>query len=235
MLGFVHAASQRLGRQLGVLDGEIARVGLAKASRALSCALAWRAHARARSSPPANGALVAMNHPGAYDALAMMSALERDDVMFLARDRPFLRVLPNLAKHLTFVGPTGFKRAVRFLVDGGVVVQLGAGAIEPDTKFDAGDLAPWPSGADRLAALAHARGVAVVPAFVCGVHSGRAKRLFVSRWSEARGITTIAPLIQATMPGFRDVEVRVRFGPAALPGTELRAAVKSLGEFGRAS
>jgi hypothetical protein len=60
----------------------------------------------------------------------------------------------------------------------------------------------------------------VVPAFVSGVHSRRAKRSLLVRLAERRGITTIAPLLQATLPGFRDVEVRVRFG-APLDGEAL--------------
>ena len=63
-----------------------------------------------------------------------------------------------------------------------------------------------------LAAHAAKRGAAVVPALVSGVHSRRAKALPLVRWAERRGVTTIAPLIQATVPGFRDVRVGVRFG-----------------------
>lgn len=234
MAGFVRVASRRLGEQLCDWDADIGRRGLASASARFLNELGARTLVLGK--PPARGALLAMNHPGAYDALATMSALERDDVLFLARSRPFLEALPNLAKHLAFVGAAGFKRAVRHITAGGVVVQLGAGAIEPDARFDRGDLAPWPTGATRLASLAHERGAAVVPAFVSGVHSRRAKRLWISRWSEARGITTIAPLIQATMPGFRDVEVHVRFGKPVARHAELRDAVRVLGprDFGRA-
>jgi hypothetical protein len=48
------------------------------------------------------------------------------------------------------------------------------------------------------------------------VHSARAKRLPPVRWAERRGITTIAPLLQATLPGFGDVAIDVRIG-APLP------------------
>ena len=169
-----------------------------------------------------------MNHTGAYDALALMTALGRDDVLFVAGERAFLRALPNVGRHLAFVGAThslgvdrrrgrvdGVKRALATVRDGGVVVQFGAGAIEPDTAFDRGEpLGAWQGGTGLIAARGLALGAQVIPAFVCGVHSPRAKRLALVRWAERRGTTTIAPLLQATLPGFRDVTVHVRFGPA---------------------
>jgi hypothetical protein len=46
------------------------------------------------------------------------------------------------------------------------------------------------------------------------VHSPRAKRLFVTRLCERRGVTTMAPLLQVALPGCRDVFALVRFGNA---------------------
>lgn len=43
------------------------------------------------------------------------------------------------------------------------------------------------------------------------------------RWAERRGITTIAPLVQATTPGFRDVAVSVRLGAPVDPARLLAA------------
>ena len=44
-----------------------------------------------------------------------------------------------------------------------------------------------------------------------GVHSARAKRLFVTRIAERRGLTTLAPLLQVALPTYHDVRARVRF------------------------
>jgi hypothetical protein len=134
--------------------------------------------------------------------------------------------MPRFREHLVFVtdsrvkegvaGRTaGLRRALAWLESGRVLVQYGAGAIEPDVRFTRrGDdvLGEWSSGTGLLAAYAAKRGAVVVPALVSGVHSRRAKALPLVGWAERRGVTTIAPLIQATMPGFRDVRVRVRFG-----------------------
>lgn len=208
----VRGPSRRLGRRLSTFDRQIERSGLATAARELMSAMG--AKILVEGEAPRGEALVVMNHPGAYDALALMTALGRDDVRFLARDRRFLRSLPGLSRHMLFVSASGLRSALRHLGRGGAVVQLGAGAIEPDVRFDRPSggraaLAEWPDGTGFLAARA---GV-VVPAFVSGVHSPRAKRLPIVRWAESRGITTIGPLLQATLPGFRDVEVRLRFGP----------------------
>lgn len=221
--------SLRLGRTLARFDALITEVGIAGAARAalssLGAKLAIDGAARLRGP-----LLVVTNHPGAYDALATLAALGRDDVALVAADRPFLRAMPALCKHLVFVDDShafarlsGLRRALAWLAADRALVQYGAGAIEPDARFvTRGDplLGAWSEGTGVLASRAAALGAAVVPVFVSGVHSPRAKRLAVVRWAERRGITTIAPLIQATVPGFRDVTITTRIG-APLPPDSL--------------
>lgn len=225
--------SARLGRVLSRFDADIASIGLARAAlemlRALGATVA--SHGACPTSGPV---LVVANHPGAYDALAIMAATGRDDVAFIAADRAFLRAMPRLRRHLVLVADDGAlarargaRRALDVLEAGGAVVQLGAGAIEPDPRFaprGADVLGRWADGTGMLAGRAVRAGAPVVPCLVSGVHSARAKRLPFVRWAERRGITTIAPLVQATTPGFRDVAVSVRFGapidPARLLGGE---------------
>jgi hypothetical protein len=139
--------------------------------------------------------------------------------------------MPRLCGHLVFVADSrtegsafaraaGLRHALAWLGAGGVLVQYGAGAIEPDARFAKhGDdvLGEWAAGTSVLALRAANLGAAIVPALVSGVHSRRAKALPLVRWAERRGITTLAPLIQATLPGFRDVRVSVRFGAPVDP------------------
>lgn len=248
--------SRRLGRTLAHFDALIDHVGIARAARAALASFGVRLEVdgAVRSRGPL---LVVTNHPGAYDALSTLAALGRDDVAFVASDRAFLRAMPALSAHLLFVDDArafdrlaGLRRAVAWLAEGRALVQFGAGAIEPDARFVAsgGDLlGPWSEGTGVLAARAAALEASIVPAFVSGVHSVRAKGLRVVRWAERRGITTIAPLIQATVPGFRDVAVSVRFGApiaravldAAGKNVErtqlLRAAVAALGTHRRSA
>lgn len=237
--------SRRLGKTLARFDARIAEVGLASAAREVLRTFGATIDVSG-TVPRAGGLLVVTNHPGAYDAMATMASLGRDDVALVAATRDFLRAMPRLAKHLVFVADArdgassmtralGLRRAMAWLDAGHALVQFGAGAIEPDPRFARpGEalLGPWSEGTSLLAMGAMRGSAVVVPALVSGVHSRRAKKLALVRWAERRGVTTIAPLIQATMPGFRDVAVTVRFGAPverdALASLETHAARAAL-------
>jgi 1-acyl-sn-glycerol-3-phosphate acyltransferase len=213
--------SRRLGRALARFDASIAERGLASAAR--SALASFGVRLEVEGGAPAHGpALLVTNHPGAYDALAMMASTGRDDAALIAADRAFLRAMPGLSEHLVFVADAGaparmigLRRALAWLASGRALVQYGAGAIEPDARFARPGEVPlgaWAEGTSFLAARAARLGAQIVPVFISGVHSARAKRLPFVRWAERRGITTVAPLVQATLPGFRDVVITVRFG-----------------------
>jgi len=237
--------SRRLGKTLARFDAEVAAHGLGVAARSVMRAFGARVEVTGRI--PASGAvLVITNHPGAYDSLATMAALARDDVALVAADRAFLRAMPHVSEHLVLVADSrtkgsalaraaGLRAALAWLGAGRVLVQYGAGAIEPDVRFArAGDdvLGAWSDGTGLLVAHALKLGASVVPVFVSGVHSVRAKSLPLVRWAERRGITTVASLLQATLPGFRDVHVRVRIG-GALEGAALAALAAETTHAGR--
>jgi hypothetical protein len=244
--------SRRLGERLARFDADVGAHGLAVAARSVMRAFGARVEVVGRA--PASGAvLVITNHPGAYDSLATMAALGRDDVALLAADRAFLRAMPHVSEHLVFVADSrtrggalaraaGLRAVLAWLEAGHALVQYGAGAIEPDLRFAAADatandgaddvLGEWSPGTGVMVERALKLGVAIVPALVSGVHSARAKRLPFVRWAERRGITTIAPLVQATVPGFRDVHVTVRIG-AALEGAALDALANETTHAGR--
>jgi len=211
-----YAASRALGRTLAGLDDAIATRGLPKAAaQALE-----RFGVGLQTSGVAVGEgprLVLANHPGAYDALALMSALGREDLRILAADRSFLRALPRLSSHLLFVAERpgeragALKRAVRHLRSGGALLHFPAGKIEPDADFapeGAQLLEPWQPGVAALVAACARFDGRVVVAGVRGVHSPRAKRWLLNRMAERRGITTLSPLLQM-VGGLRDVTTRV--------------------------
>ncbi|WP_437955215.1 1-acyl-sn-glycerol-3-phosphate acyltransferase [Sorangium sp. So ce119] len=218
-----------LGRVLARFDRRTGEAGLHVAAReALS---GFGARWTADAAPPPRGALlVVSNHPGAHDALALMAALGRRDLMIVAAERRFLRALPEVSRRLLFVPidgalgarelaarTAGLRRALRHLRGGGALLHFPAGRIEADPAFaGAGEalLGAWHPSAGALLRAAAAAAGRVAVAVVSGVHSPRAKRLAVTRWAERRGITTLAPLLQIALPGFDDVEVRVRLGEA---------------------
>ncbi len=225
------AVSVPLGRALARFDSGIETGGVSAAAARMLEDLGAR-WTRLGERPPAHGPLlVVANHPGAYDALVLLAALGRDDVAIVAADRTFLRAMPRLRQHLVFVpeAPSGaamrravgLRRALAHMARGGTVLHFGAGLIEPDPAFLAGGtapLAPWQPGTGALARGAIQCAGAIVPALVAGVHSPRAKGLFVTRLAERHGLTTLAPLLQVAVPRYRDVEAVVRFGAAiAIP------------------
>jgi hypothetical protein len=90
---------------------------------------------------PKSGPLViASNHPGSYDLLAIGSRLGRDDLKITASDVPILRHLRATAPHLvyTYLGDDSSQRisaareSVRHLRTGGALLVFAAGEVEPD-------------------------------------------------------------------------------------------------------
>src|SRR4051812_25096085 len=75
--------SARLGRTLARFDALIGSIGIARAARAALTSLG--ASLEASGVAPSQGPLlVVTNHPGAYDALALLASLGRDDVALVA-------------------------------------------------------------------------------------------------------------------------------------------------------
>jgi len=215
-------ASRSLGATLAELDDAVATLGLPAAA---AQSLARFGVALAQSGAPiASGACLTLgNHPGAYDALSLISALGRQDLLILAADRAFLRALPGLSRHFLFVGEGAaaragaLKRALSWLRQGGMLLHFPAGEIEPDADFEADAarwLKPWQPGVRALFRACRRADGRVLVAGVRGVHSPAAKRFVLSRLAERRGITTLSPLLQ--MVGrLRDVTARVHLSEVA--------------------
>jgi len=85
--------------------------------------------------------LIASNHPGAYDSIAIVSSLPRKDIKIVVSDVPFLQNLTTLSEHLiyTFSGAHGRMTAVRSMIrqvqDGGSVLVFPSGLVDPDPAF----------------------------------------------------------------------------------------------------
>jgi hypothetical protein len=187
--------------------------------------------------PGSGPCLVLANHPGAYDALSLMRALGRRDLLILAADREFLRALSGLSAHLVFVGEApserarALKRSLVWLRRGGTLLHFPAGMVEPDADFVPPHvplLEPWQPGVSVLVKACESVSGRVLVAGVRGVHSPRAKRLLINRLAEKRGISTLSPLVQL-VGRLRDVKARVRLHAVAGSRDELalRAALIS--------
>jgi hypothetical protein len=212
-----YAASRGLGETLATLELEVAALGLPEA--AAGALTRFGVTLRVSGVEVGGGpCLVLANHPGAYDALALMRAVGRRDLLVLAADREFLRALSGLSQHLVFVGDApaegarALKRALAWLRAGGVLLHFPAGKIEADADFAPPGstlLEPWRPGVATLVTACEKVSGRILVAGVRGVHSPRAKRWLLNRWAEKRGIATLSPLVQL-VGKLRDVEARVR-------------------------
>ncbi len=103
---------------------------------------------------PDEPAIYLANHPGMTDTLALMAALAVPDLRVIALDRPFLLSLPNLSRHLFFLGDSPQQRASlvrrvhRHLQAGGSILTFPAGHTEPDPDTQTGALASLDSWTD---------------------------------------------------------------------------------------
>jgi hypothetical protein len=102
---------------------------------------------------PATGPLIiASNHPGTYDGLAIISNLPRDDFRLIVSGIPFFQNLPNASKNLIFATHDTsdrmdvLRKSVRHLQGGGALLIFPGGRLDPDPSIysDAGEgLKKW--------------------------------------------------------------------------------------------
>lgn len=142
--GLVEALFERTARSFAtygaMFDQKIAQWGLDGASQWAVSLFASQVSVRGRDAIPDQGPLViAANHPGSVDALAIVSQVRRPDLKVVASGLGFLRNLPELSRHLIFVprhdtqGRMAVVRSVIHHLDqGGSVLVFPGGNIEPD-------------------------------------------------------------------------------------------------------
>jgi hypothetical protein len=207
-------------------DRRVATLGLARGSAWLVHRMAGGLQTAGVDAVPVDGPTVILaNHPGMVDTVALLASLAcRPDLLVIARDRPFLRSLPNVARHLILVpdhdlGRVGAVRAcVRHLKQGGAVLTFPAGEIEPDpaTTGRLGALDSVLRWSDSLVLFARrVPSTRFVPAIVSNVVSPEANRhvLTLLRRSEADR-ARLAAALQVSLPRYRRRVACVAFGAA---------------------
>jgi hypothetical protein len=213
--------AERLARQVATYDEIVGESGLAAGGAWALERMAHHAEVEGRENVPAKGpVLLAANHPGLADSVALFSAVPRRDLRVMAAERPLLEALPNTSRHLIPVsdGSSGrlgaVRTAARHLRRGGAVLTFPGGRIEPDPAVlpGAGEaLERWSESLDLFARLVP--DLTVVPAVVSGVLSPAALRnplTFVRR--RRRDREWLAASLQMLTPALRNVTTRVAFG-----------------------
>ncbi len=161
------------------VDQTAAESGLSEAARQLLPRFVSGVQVRgAGNIPPDGPLLVASNHPGAYDSVAILANLPRPDLKVVVSDVPLLRSLPALDRYFIYTvsGVYGrmlaLRQMIQHLKSGGAVLIFASGLVDPDPEF-------LPGAEDRLAdwspslelALRRVPAARVVPTIVSGVLS----------------------------------------------------------------
>lgn len=86
--------------------------------------------------------LILANHPGTFDLLLLAACLPRNDFKTIVSDRPFFRALNATGTYLIFSSRVDLRakanvirHAIQRLENGGVLVVLPAGRLEPDPGY----------------------------------------------------------------------------------------------------
>ena len=102
--------------------------------------------------PAAGPLIIASNHPGTYDGLAIISKLPRNDFRLIVSGIPFFQNLPNAGKNLIFATHDTadrmdvLRKSIRHLQEGGTLLIFPSGRLDPDPSLypDAGEgLKKW--------------------------------------------------------------------------------------------
>jgi Acyltransferase len=213
--------TRRLAHQIATYDEIVGESGLAAGGVWALERMARHVEVERLENVPREGPLLlAANHPGLSDAVALFATTPRSDLRVLAAERPILNALPNTSRYLLTVPEQPqvrfglVRRATRHLRGGGAVLTFPGGKIEPDPAVLPGAveaLAHWSASVDLFARLVP--DLVVVPVIISGVVSPTALRnplTLLRRRKEDR--EWLAATIQMVVPALRNVTTRIAFG-----------------------
>jgi hypothetical protein len=175
------------GRFAGLLaraDAEAASFGLPGAARSALADLSLQPVVRGDDRIPKDGPLViASNHPGAYDSLAIMAAAPRMDLKVVISDAGLARAFPAASGFFIYTplttagGSRALRKSIRHLEDGGALLIYPHTEVEPDPEVRPGArkaLADWSPSLELM--LRRVPGLRLQPAIASGILLGRFAR-----------------------------------------------------------
>ncbi len=155
-----YKTGEDFARQMLAFDADIASRGLEEAACRAERLYVRDVRLYGAGRLPDEPAIYLANHPGMTDTLALMAALAVPDLRIIALERPFLLSLPNLSRHLFFLGDSPqqraslVRRAHRHLQAGGSILTFPAGQTEPDPDTQTGALASLDSWTESAGVFA---------------------------------------------------------------------------------
>ena len=167
------------GRLVAEIEQDTAHFGMTEAARRLLPRFVKQVQVIGAENIPAQGPLlIASNHPGAYDFVAIIANLPRPELKVVGSDVPLLHNLPALDRRFIYTVSgthgrmTALRNIIRHLQDGGALLIFATGVVDPDPAVLPGaqeKLADWsPSLELALRRVPEAR---LLPTIVSGVLS----------------------------------------------------------------
>ncbi len=229
--------ARRFAVLMAEVDRRVALDGITAAAQWLLARLVTGIDARGAEHIPLSGpALIASNHPGAYDIVALLATIGRDDIKIIASGVPFTRSLIATAPHLIYVNPdnlgapdrmVAIRASIRHLQEGGALLIYPSGIVDPDPDLEPGleaSIGGWSGSLEIF--LRRVPQIRVVPAIVSSVLSPRyfnnpLVRIPRTAWEQRK----LAEMIQVSRQMISnkpiDLTPRLTFGDAAC-GEQLR-------------
>ncbi len=135
----------RFGRIAACADAEAKRSGITGGSRWILSCLSLNPTARGAEYVPLDGPLlVAANHPGAYDSVAILSCIPRQDIRVFISDVAFTRAFSFASRYFIYTPGntagrlTALRASIDHLRSGGGLLIFAHGDVEPDPEFNPG-------------------------------------------------------------------------------------------------
>ncbi len=226
--------AHRFARVAAEFDRMVAESGFLEAIRSVLPRFVSQVEVAGHTLVPTSGPLlVAANHPGGADALAVAASLLRDDLKIVVSALPFVRELPNSARHLIYTARADahqrmevVRSAIRHLREGGALLIFPRGVLEPDPQVLPGaheSLADWSPSLGIIARSVPQ--LEIVTAIVSGVLSHRSLRNPLAKLRkeprERQKLAEILQIIQQMLlPRRMMLNARLSFG-APLSAAEL--------------
>ncbi len=182
LAALLRPSARKFARQILSFDREVAEFGLHQAASRFISLYVQRIEILGEGFIPRTGPLLVLaNHPGLSDALALFTAIHRDDLRILAAERPFLDAIPAVKAHLICVPKDErarmgvIRQAIQHLRSGGALLNFPAGRIEPDPAVIPGAYDSLNTWSESIGVFVRAVPEAiVVPLIVSGVLSSAA-------------------------------------------------------------
>jgi hypothetical protein len=136
-------ATRRFSELFAEVDCIVGEQGLPAGALFLLRRLAAGYEARGAERIPSSGPLIiASNHPGTVDSVALAASAGRLDLKIVASAVPFLDHLPHIRQHLIFTPRANLQKrmvamreSLRHLQAGGSLLLFAHGTIDPDVSF----------------------------------------------------------------------------------------------------